>query len=206
MDLAILVPSHPLSLSLFLHRCLAVRSIINYLSRQPRRSQSAASASSGFIESPRRISADLSRSVDRNLCVESWLRVEREREGEKVGRGLKGKEEKKKGGGWRLKNWVKICQRSSLEGEGGKLISACHGEDIHKCSSFFDTVFRVYPFIRSLCCFCMSLSLSLSLGWVGDCSATCTTKICLVTLLACAFVNKYFVERCSRRINIPFVD
>lgn len=155
-----------LSLSLFLHRCLAVRSIINYLSRQPRRSQSAASASSGFIESPRRISADLSRSVDRNLCVESWLRVEREREGEKVGRGLKGKEEKKKGGGWRLKNWVKICQRSSLEGEGGKLISACHGEDIHKCSSFFDTVFRVYPFIRSLCCFCMSLSLSLSwLGW-----------------------------------------
>lgn len=89
---------------------------------------------------------------------------EREREGEKVGRGLKGKEEKKKGGGWRLKNWVKICQRSSLEGEGGKLISACHGEDIHKCSSFFDTVFRVYPFIRSLCCFCMSLSLSLLAG------------------------------------------
>lgn len=66
-----------------------------------------------------------------------------------------------------MKNWVKICQRSNLEGEGGKLISACHGEDIHKCSSFFDTVFRVYPFIRSLCCFCMYIYLSLSLLLAG---------------------------------------
>lgn len=66
-----------------------------------------------------------------------------------------------------MKNWVKICQRSSLEGEGGKLISACHGEDIHKCSSFFDTVFRVYPFIRSLYCFCMYIYFSLSLLLAG---------------------------------------
>lgn len=60
-----------------------------------------------------------------------------------------------------MKNWVKICQRSSLEGEGGKLISACHGEDIHKCSSFFDTVFScILVYMFSLLFLYLSLSLA----------------------------------------------
>ena len=95
---------------------------------------------------------------------------------------------------------------------GGKLISACHGEDIHKCSSFFATSpsrFRILdllassPFSLLHCCSPSPFSVSPFLSVPPrDCSASCTIKICLVTLVAYAFVNKHLVEtRCSRRID-----